>query len=270
MNLAATPARRWLFGSFLILSAADLYLTWRLFAVEGSAAGEQNPLANWVLDHHGWAGVACLKLCTVALVVIPVAAIFRARPRTASRLLGGCCAVLGTVVFYSSLLLYFPGTVAAESRDVEQAMRDQNDALDSAISQTTERILYKQQLAQDVVERRRPLAEAVEAVAATEEPDSVRIRHMRWLYKDCNDQECLAVNLMEFALTYYRADPARMKRLVQELASAYEASYGTAVPGCWWDVSGRLLAAAVNDEPPVTRPLERRGWFRKFRRVRDA
>src|SRR5947209_2456160 len=100
MNVAAAPARRWLFGAFLILSAADLYLTWRLFAVEGSAAGEQNPLANWVLDHYGWAGVACMKFCTVALVVIPVGAIFQARPRTALRLLGGCCAVLGTVVFY--------------------------------------------------------------------------------------------------------------------------------------------------------------------------
>src|SRR5207245_7435126 len=82
MNVAATPSRRWLFGAFLVLSVADLYLTWRLFVIEGSAAAERNPVANWVLETYGWAGVACLKLCTIALVVAPCVTICRARPRT--------------------------------------------------------------------------------------------------------------------------------------------------------------------------------------------
>ena len=116
MRVVATPVRRWLLGSFLGLSLADLHLTWRLFEVEGLGAAERNPVADWVLTNYGWAGIACLKLSTVLLVGVLAAAICRARPRTCTRLLTGCCAILGGVVAYSALLLYFPGTVSADSR----------------------------------------------------------------------------------------------------------------------------------------------------------
>src|SRR5258708_15772796 len=119
MNIAATPARRWLLGSFLALSLADLYLTWRLFAVEGSGAAERNPVADWVLNNYGWSGVACLKLCTVTLVACLTSAIYRARPKMGAGLLTGCCTLLGSVVLYSFLLLYFPSTVHADANDLE-------------------------------------------------------------------------------------------------------------------------------------------------------
>lgn len=272
MKTFAAPTRRWLLGTFLALSLADLYLTWRLFTVEGLGAAERNPVADWVLDQYGWAGVALLKLSTVALVGVAASAIYhRARPRTGTGLLTGCCALLGSVVLYSCLLLYFPGTVSAESDDLEAAIAENNQVLDAEVRSTTDRIYLKNRLVTEVLGRRRPLAEAVAAVEASEEPGSVRIRHMHWLYPNCTDQQCLALNLMEFALIQHRGQPEVMDRLTRELAGIYEASYGTPAPRCWLDVSQRTLSSSGDDfRRPAATPSEQRGWPGKHHRRRCA
>src|SRR5262249_25595819 len=159
-------------------SLADLYLTWQLFETEGAAAGERNPVADWILTEYGWAGVAGLKLCTVLLVALLAAVICRFRPQTATRLLTGCCALLGSVVVYSCLLLYFPGTVSADSMALERHIYEDNQVLDAAMRQSQDRIKLKQGLAHELLTQKRSLADAVAVVTAVEEPDSVRIKHM--------------------------------------------------------------------------------------------
>src|SRR5438876_747608 len=99
MCLGSNQVRRWLLSSFLALSLADLYFTWQLFEQEGPGAVERNPVAQWVLAHHGWTGVTCFKLWTMLLVAMLMIAVARRRPRTAMRLLTGSCLLLGGVVF---------------------------------------------------------------------------------------------------------------------------------------------------------------------------
>ncbi len=269
MCMASKRVHRGLLFSFLALSLADLYFTRQLFAQDDSTIAETNPVAQWILINHGWIGVTFFKLSSVLLVAMLMVAVARRRPRTAARLLTGSCLLLGGVVFYSGLLLYVPEVVSAEIDTTEDELYRRNLVLDAAIADSRARWRLKSQLARELVAKRRTLAEAVTAIQRLDVPESPRMGHLRWLYPGCNDEQCLAINVMEFALTQHRTDLDGMKLMLSELARAYEASYGAAVPAYWWTVGERVVsnffrpATAADWEPPTSK---RGSWrFQKLR-----
>jgi hypothetical protein len=89
---------------FVLLSLADLALTWWLLGHSDGQVYEANPLARWWLARGGWAGLALFKVGTVVVVVALSALIACWRPRTADRLLGVSCAGMACVVLYSIAL----------------------------------------------------------------------------------------------------------------------------------------------------------------------
>jgi hypothetical protein len=95
--------RRLLFV-FLLLSLADLFLTWKLIHAGDGRVLESNPVAGWWLTSYGWAGMAAFKLATVVLVGGLAGTIAYWRPRTSELLLVFACGALSTVVLSSALL----------------------------------------------------------------------------------------------------------------------------------------------------------------------
>src|SRR5262245_5881822 len=98
--------RRFLYlalGAFALLSAADFALTRHLLENSGSTY-EANPVANWLLQRHGWSGLAAFKVAVGLLVAVVVATIYFYRPRAAQRLLAFGCSALAIVVLYSGAL----------------------------------------------------------------------------------------------------------------------------------------------------------------------
>src|SRR5262245_61081854 len=88
---------------FAVLSAADFALTRHLLHTSGGAY-EANPTARWVLEQHGWSGLAVFKLGAVLLAASVTALVYCYRPRTGRRLMAFGCAVLTLVVGYSAAL----------------------------------------------------------------------------------------------------------------------------------------------------------------------
>ena len=66
---------------------------------------ETNPIANYVLNEWGFAGVTAFKLIVVALVMLIANIIAIKRIRTSRRLLHFGTAIVGSVVAYSSVLM---------------------------------------------------------------------------------------------------------------------------------------------------------------------
>src|SRR5262249_38923004 len=89
---------------FVLLSVADLALTWWLLAHSRGQVYEANPVARWWLQQQGWLGLALFKVGVVFLVVGLVVVIARSQPRTAGCVLGLGCVVLALVVLHSTAL----------------------------------------------------------------------------------------------------------------------------------------------------------------------
>jgi hypothetical protein len=114
MSLSANLRRRVsLIGMvvFVILSVADLALTAQLLncrlLVDSNVCViyESNPVADYILQRHGWSGLITFKLAVVSLVAIIILYISYFRPVTAKRLLTFACALMSAVVVYSTYLM---------------------------------------------------------------------------------------------------------------------------------------------------------------------
>src|SRR5262245_28676349 len=123
-------------GAYALLSAADFALTHHLLAGSGSAY-EANPLANWLLQRHGWDGLAFFKVAVALLFTGLAAAIYWYRPRAAMRLLVFGCAALTIVVVYSGTLAVARQTDAYHDPDVARMMQE-DERLTRAQANTTE------------------------------------------------------------------------------------------------------------------------------------
>lgn len=95
---------------FLLASTLDLAFTG--LALRFTAAGltrgrfiESNPVANWVLQHWGFMGMAAFKLAIAGFVIGIALVIEPRRPRTARGLLLGATLVVGIVVVHTVRLL---------------------------------------------------------------------------------------------------------------------------------------------------------------------
>jgi hypothetical protein len=89
---------------FISLSVADLTLTRLLLENSEFMVYEANPVADWILQNHGWRGLTVFKLTTVLFVSSIILYIGYFRPATAQRLLAFACMLMGAVVVYSSYL----------------------------------------------------------------------------------------------------------------------------------------------------------------------
>src|SRR6516165_6149856 len=95
---------------FLLLSLADLTLTWALIRAGLGQIYESNPVAAWCLRWQGWAGLAIFKAVMVLMSIALVAAISWRRPRTGGRVLALGCVVTAAVVLYSGYLYLTVGS----------------------------------------------------------------------------------------------------------------------------------------------------------------
>ena len=92
---------------FLLLSVADLVISRIYFSWENLWWGyEVNPLAAYVLRHHGVPGLAIYKLAVTGVVLVACQAIYDKYPRLARVILVGGCLAFSWVVFRSVWHLY--------------------------------------------------------------------------------------------------------------------------------------------------------------------
>jgi hypothetical protein len=112
--LLSRPQRATLgIAAFVILSVADLVLTRVLLTATGDAIYEANPLANFILECHGWCGLTVFKLTAVALISSIILYVGKVRPLTGRRLLTFACGLMIAVVIYSAYLVtQFVGTTS--------------------------------------------------------------------------------------------------------------------------------------------------------------
>jgi hypothetical protein len=92
-------------AAFVILSVADLVLTHVLLTSTDDAIYEANPLANFILECHGWSGLTVFKLTAVALISSIILYVGKVRPLTGRRLLTFACGLMIAVVIYSAYLV---------------------------------------------------------------------------------------------------------------------------------------------------------------------
>ena len=90
---------------FMLLSIADLSLTWFLLTSSGGKIYESNPIADAWLASYGWAGLVVYKILGLLLVASIVVIISYRQPRTGRRLLNFAICALGAVTVYSYYLL---------------------------------------------------------------------------------------------------------------------------------------------------------------------
>src|SRR5579883_3277769 len=83
-----TMKLRYLIGTFVVFSVADLLLTRQLLAQEGRHFLEMNPLAAQLLESHGWPGLVWLKFGTTAMVASLFILLAPWRPRMVLGALG--------------------------------------------------------------------------------------------------------------------------------------------------------------------------------------
>src|SRR5262245_50918526 len=92
---------------FLILSALDLFLTWRLLREGAGCVYEINPIANALLTSFGMTGLVLYKLGMVVNTLGLCAIISLYRPAASRFVLTFACFVLTGVVVYSGYIWGF-------------------------------------------------------------------------------------------------------------------------------------------------------------------
>jgi hypothetical protein len=90
--------------SFVLLSLADLTLTWALIGDGLGSIYESNPVAAWCLQGYGWAGMAMFKALMVLTSGGLSEIISRYRPCIGGRVLVVGCLITASVVLYSGYL----------------------------------------------------------------------------------------------------------------------------------------------------------------------
>jgi hypothetical protein len=209
-----------LVGCFLIASALDLLLTWRLLTTPGAYFYEANPLAEHILRTAGWWGLGLFKLACVGTVVGVSALLARRRPWVARAALAVAVQVVCTVVGYSLALACGP-----ERREIFAAHERQSDLE----KQEQDRLLYQEkvvQAAREVLTRQRTLPEAARRL----HPYTASLRYkpphaLEFYYPTLTDEARLAVIVVRAAsyLLGEEADEsqrASLARLMAEFTAA--------------------------------------------------
>jgi hypothetical protein len=210
---------------FAILGLADLTLTWVLIQQGRGQVYEANPLAAWCLRNHGWSGLVVFKAVMLLCGAGVAAVISRRRPGTGGRLLALGCVATASVVGYSSYL-----TVACAGPFDELRIAHEDGArLGVQLAQRRKMSLLLDRLADDVVNNRCTLAEAL---AELEAPARARIgwlEAMRFTYPKCSIRECLAICLMLRSMDSCNNEK-ETRAVALRMAAAYRSLFGVAPP----------------------------------------
>src|SRR5215472_16284389 len=83
---------------FVLLSALDLFMTWRLLNRPDTLIYEINPLARWSWEQLGWPGLISFKISLVSVAAMAAIMIARRRPRVTGHVLSFGCAAAAFVV----------------------------------------------------------------------------------------------------------------------------------------------------------------------------
>ncbi len=86
---------------FVLLSLADLYITWLIIQNSGGHINEGNPFAKAWLERFGWQGLVIFKIAAITVVVGVVLVVARYRPRTSAALVSFACLAVFFVLYYS-------------------------------------------------------------------------------------------------------------------------------------------------------------------------
>jgi hypothetical protein len=211
---------------FVLLSLADLALTWWLLGRPDGEVYEGNPVARYWLLHHGWLGLACFKGAQVLLVLLLAATVARWRPRAGRRVLTFGCAALALVVLYSASLCR---AVARQDREVAAA-RAHSWALDGQIRETAAYQAALAELAEDLRAGRCTLHQAAERAAATEKGrDPAWRQALAALYPGRAPEECFAANVICHAM-WSRLPPSGARALARKLEREFQLTYGSTPP----------------------------------------
>ncbi len=228
MSTRTFPFRR--FTLFVVLSFADLFLTWRLLHRGGDMC-ESNPVARWWLYSFGWAGLVGFKLGIVALVAGLVAVTARFRPRAAGRVLTFGCAALLAVVAYSCYLHRHSQTTAGAAPPPDLAAATaQRERLDERIDGYGRYWAELTRLSEELGARRCTLAQATERWANCDvSRDPVRLRRLHSRFPGRTDAECLSIKVLEVTLSDWKNDPAA-RELAERLEAEFRTCYGRPSP----------------------------------------
>jgi hypothetical protein len=212
---------------FVLLSLADLYLTWTLLSEDESAFYESNPVAGWWLQHHGWLGMASFKAATVLVAGTIFVVVSRYRPQTAGKALyAGCCAV-GAVVLYSCYLARADAQAASET----QPLVETGEEIDQAYRHLRDYINLRVRLVEEVVHERCTLSAAVDQMTQTERfraGKTVGVLQKR--YPGYSLEECVATQIMINCIEKSQPDRSAIHRLGSKLEGAFEERFGRPSP----------------------------------------
>jgi hypothetical protein len=221
-----------------------------LFEEEGFLAIEVNPVANWLLEEFGWAGMAALKFGTMLTVLGLVRLIAHWRPQASFRILTFGCLLVGGVVVYSALLLGAPQLVSRASSQEERAGLEQMHQLIAEQRERSRRLDLREALVRDVLAKRLTFLEAVAVQSERDVDDPVRTQNLRLYFPGDSDGQRIAMNLMRHLLVNSDSLVQR-QALARELGETYQQHFGVPVPASFWEDCGGILKA--RDEAAQTR-----------------
>jgi hypothetical protein len=245
------PGVRALVAVFLALNLLDLFLTWLLLERAGGFY-EANPLAAAVLTRHGWQGMVGFKLLITAGVLGVGFLALRRRPRAGVFLFAGGCAILLTVVGYSSFLLA-RGPDQSHVSLVREGRRSQD--LDQR-----RRALYayhdkRVRLAREIVRRQLSLAEATEGLSRwVAYSDHDPYSYLRRLFPGLDDRACLSAHLICAVALEVPAEGRSAKETLGRLADEFTATYRQALPPLPGE-AGRQIALLSGERPDEVQPV---------------
>jgi hypothetical protein len=232
---------RWnriLIAGFVVLSALDLLLTWRLVEGTGGLVYEANPLASNILGEHGWSGLSVFKLICVGIFITAGLIVLRARPRTGKLLFGGAsCGMLG-VVGYSLLLMIAQPWRDGMSEHLIATERLRGDSLRQELHESKSYAAKLDALVEDLVARQQTLPEATEELYHfVAEPRSFNpLSQLRHTYPDLSDDARLSVVLLRHVAATLQERPAADRQSLDTLQAQFEACYAQPPP----DFLGRV------------------------------
>jgi hypothetical protein len=213
---------------FVVLSLADLALTWVLLERSEGRACESNPVAAWWLARFGWAGLAGFKVAIVLLVAGLALLLARRLPDAAGRVLAFGCAALLAVVLYSGFLVQGVRAEVAERTEAEAVGQD----LDREFAQRDAALALLGRLGHDLAARRTTLAEAVATLASCEHFQGPGwLRSMETVHPGKDTSEILAARLVEEAFDATANDPAGASQLASDLDAQFRSCFGRPAPG---------------------------------------
>jgi hypothetical protein len=225
------PARQFLFA---LLSLADLALTWWLLSGSNGRVYEANPMARWLLEQHGWAGLATFKAGIVLLVLALCAVVARSRPRAAGRALTLGCAALALVVLYSVGLCRttLPLAQAGVEPEELQQMAEINRQARAEHQEREAFQAFMEELGRDVLAGRYTLREGVDRLAASKRgQDSSWLHSLIVAHHGRPRQECLAAVLMAHTVRDARRHGHEAAwRITLRLEREFQRSYGSPPP----------------------------------------